>query len=334
MNVVKYIPLIMLLPVIGYADKKPQFVLEVVKAVQTEQARSYYIPGTPSQSRTTCNGTSNDHGTTSTLNADCATTTTPGSAPYSGTRFSYSEDMRVIMPDGSHLTLWCQQGFRRCIHLAPRKYWAEQEKDTVWIYCTYADQERWDETGMSPGERKANHEVQRIKYRVVGTWNEESKNVEPIPSEAAQSESKGLDPGLLAWSTLTNDTSAAGASFDLSMRVLKADEVRCGEPWFGEALICKVGDRPTIVGIIATRPSQEIYHYWLEKISDDFIEFKRISALDCKDKCADVAEFVRDSEQAYHKDGSVWLKLKAAYCKEVLSGTYPDLNGNSKRCGD
>ena len=182
MGPAKCISLIVLLPALGYADKKPQFVLEVVKAVETVQARSYFVPGTPSQSHTNCNGTSIDTGNTATLNADCTTTTKPGNTPYSGTRLSYSEDMRVIMADGSHLTLWCQEGFRRCIDLAPGKYSAEQEKDTVWIYCTYADQEHWDETGMSPGQRKANHELERIKYRVVGKWNDEAKVAVPNPA--------------------------------------------------------------------------------------------------------------------------------------------------------
>jgi hypothetical protein len=330
----KFLPLIMLLSALGHADKKPQFVLEVTKAVQTEQVRSYYVPGTPSQSRTACSGTSTDTGTTtSTLNADCTTTTTPGSAPYSGTRLSYSEDIRVIMPDGSHLTLWCQEGFRRCIHLAPKKYWAEQEKDTVWIYCTYADQEQWDETGMSPGERKANHEAQRVKYRVVGTWGE-NKNAGSDPSKSLVSKPKGLDPGLLAWSTLTTDTSAAGSSFDLRARTLQADEVRCGEPWFGEALVCKAGDTSVVVGFVATQPLREIYQFWLGKISDDFVEFKRISALDCQDKCDDVADFIKDSEKAYYEDGSVWMKLRTAYCKGYPSGGYPDLSGLPRSCGN
>jgi hypothetical protein len=334
MKAAKYLSLMLLAPALGHADKKPQFSLEVVKSVQTQQVHSYYVPGTPSQSTTTCNGSSTNTGDTGTLNADCTTTTTQGRAPQSGTRYSYSEDMRVIMPDGSRLTLWCQEGFRTCIHLAPGKYWAEQEKDTVWIYCTYADQENWDETGMSPGQRKANHETERVKYRVVGTWSDESKNGEPSPPETAGSKPKGLDAGLLAWTTLTNDTNAAGDSFELSARTLQADEARCGEPWFGEALVCKVGDTSAVVGIVATRPLQEIHGYWLEKISDDFQEFKRVSALGCKDECADVAEFVNDTEKAYNEDGSVWLKLKSVYCKESPLGTYPDLNGSLKQCGD
>ena len=334
MKAAKYISLIVLLPALGYAEKKPQFVLEVVKAVQTEKSRSYYVPGTPSRSNTTCNGASTDSGTTSNLNADCTTTTTPGNAPRSGTRLTYSEDMRVIMPDGSHLTLWCQEGFRTCIHLGPGKYSAERESDTVWVYCTYADQENWDETGMSPGQRKANHVLERVKYRVVGTWNEESKSIEPNPTKTAESNSKGIDASLLAWSTLTNDTFTAGASFDSPHRTLQADEVKCGELTFGEAIVCKANDKSVVVGIVATRPPQEVHHYWLGKISDDFIELKRISTLDCKDNCADVNEFLRNSEQAYYKDGSVWMKLKTAYCNESPSGTYPDFNGHTKHCDE
>jgi hypothetical protein len=109
MKAAKYLSLMLLAPALGHADKKPQFSLEVVKSVQTQQVHSYYVPGTPSQSTTTCNGSSTNTGDTGTLNADCTTTTTQGRAPQSGTRYSYSEDMRVIMPDGSRLTLWCQE---------------------------------------------------------------------------------------------------------------------------------------------------------------------------------------------------------------------------------
>jgi hypothetical protein len=334
MNAAKYVLLVVLLAAPGYAGEKPQFMLEVVTAVQTEQAYGYTVPGTPSQSRTNCNGTSIDSGTTANLNADCATTTTPGSPARSGTRYGYSEDMRVIMPDGSHLTLWCREGYRICLHLAAGKYWAERDKDTVWIYCTYADQQQWDETGMSPGQRKANHAPEKVKYHVVGTWTDDIRAAVSKPPPATESKPKGLDAGLLAFSSLSDDIHAADASFGASLRALHADEVKCGEPEFGEAFVCKANDTSVIVAIIATRPLSDIYHYWLEKISDDFLEFRRVSLLGCKDDCNKVAEFVKGGEQACQEDGSVCLKLKTAYCKEVPSGTYPDINGQSRRCGN
>lgn len=326
--------LIVLLPSIGYAGQRPQFVLEIVKTTQTELASSYYTPGTPSQSHTSCNGTSVNSGSTGTLDADCTTTTSPGTPARSGTRYSYSEDMRVIMPDGSHLMLWCRAGYRTCLHLAAGRYTAERDKDTVWIFCTFADQDSWNETGMSPGQRKANHVVERIKYRVVGTWKDESRTAKPLDPEEPKIPPKGLDASLLTWSNLADDTFVAGTSFDTPRRAIQDSEVRCGEVSFGVALICKANDTSVIAGFAATRPPQEVYHYWLERISDDFIELKRVSALNCKESCADVAQFITDSEKAYHKNGSVWMKLEAAYCKEVPSGTYPDIDGQKKYCED
>jgi len=230
--------------------------------------------------------------------------------------------------------LWCQEGFRTCLHLAAGKYWAERDKDAVWIYCTSADQEHWDETGMSPGQRKANHVVARIKYRVVGTWKNDSEGVPPKHSPATESRPKGLDPGILAFSTFNDDLHQADTSFGLSVRALQSDEVKCGEPFFGEAFVCKATDTSMIVGMVATRPLSEIQRYWLEKISGDFLEFKRASLLDCKDACDKVAAFINDGERASREDGSVWLKLRTAYCKEAPSGTYMDISGESKSCGD
>jgi hypothetical protein len=154
----------------GFAAKRKAFQIEIVKAEQTLRTSTYTVPGTPSRSDTKCGGTAETTGTTSTVNADCQTTTTPGQAPASGAMYHYAEDIRVVMPDGSHLTVWCQQGLRACLHLKAGKYWAERDGDKIWIYCSYSDQELFDETGMSPGQRKANNETVKIKYHVVGTW--------------------------------------------------------------------------------------------------------------------------------------------------------------------
>jgi hypothetical protein len=185
---------------------------------------------------------------------------------------------------------------------------------------------------MSPGERKASHLVERVKYRVVGTWSDDSKISEPNPPKSVENKPKGIDAGLLAFSNLTNDINEADDSFRHTTRELQADEVKCGEPWFGEAFVCKANDTSVVIETIATRPSQEIYHYWLEKISGDFIEYKRVSAFNCKDDCGKADEVVKAFEKAYNEDGSIFLKLRAAYCKEEPSGTYPDINGQLKHC--
>jgi hypothetical protein len=72
----------------------------------------------------------------------------------------------------------------------------------------------------------------------------------------------------------------------------------------------------------------------LEEISRNFLEFKRLSLLNCKNACDKVAEFVKAGETAAHEEGSVWLKLRTTYCKEAPSGTYPDIDGHLKNCGN
>jgi hypothetical protein len=168
---VSTILLLLLLPFEpSYAAKKPQFQLQVIKPIQTLNTTTYSVPGTPSRSDSNCTGTVTQSGANSTVNAGCNTTTTPGTEASVGTGYRYSEDIRVLLPGGSHVTLWCQEGFRTCLHLKTGTYWAERYKDNIWIYCAYADQELFDETGMSPGQRKANHQIVRVKYRVVGNW--------------------------------------------------------------------------------------------------------------------------------------------------------------------
>ncbi len=317
----------------GYAASKPQFQLELVNSVQTNSIQTYYVPGTPSHSTTDCNGTATGSGTTTNLNTDCTTTTTAGRAAYSGTRYSYSEDIRVIMPDNSHLTLWCQEGFRTCLHLASGKYRAERDKDKIWIYCTYANQKDWDETGMSPGQREASHQVNRVKYRVVGSWKDDS-----APSSVSANESVGIDPGLMAFVDLNNDVNAGSSSLHSSARQMgdiKPDETICTtEVVFGEVYVCKVNAPNTIVALVATRSLPQMHRHWLEAMSRDFLELKRLSLLNCRgaDNCKEQADFIKGLEQGYHSDGSVWTKLWTRYCIEVPSGTYPDLNGEMRNC--
>ena len=42
----------------------------------------------------------------------CTTTTTPATSPTTQIRSIRQENVRAIMTDGTHVTLWCQVGFR------------------------------------------------------------------------------------------------------------------------------------------------------------------------------------------------------------------------------
>jgi hypothetical protein len=96
----------------GFAAQKTQFQLQVISSTQKLDSVVTSVPGTPSRSNTNCNGTVTGSGTTSTVSEDCKTTTMPGTAASVGTRYHYSEDMRVLLPGNTHLTIWCQEGYR------------------------------------------------------------------------------------------------------------------------------------------------------------------------------------------------------------------------------
>jgi hypothetical protein len=57
------------------------------------------------------------------------------------------------MPDGTHVTLWCQRGFRKCSTLNGGYYSAEINGDSVWIF------------GHDLGGKE-----HKIKYHYVGGW--------------------------------------------------------------------------------------------------------------------------------------------------------------------
>jgi hypothetical protein len=99
-------------------------------------------------------------------------------------------------------------------------------------------------------------------------------------------------------------------------------------------LVCNASDLTVVVDTVATRPANEIYRYWLEKISDDFVESRRTAAIGCKDSCGEVNEFLKNEEIAYRKSDSVWSRLRTAYCNDVGVGNFPDLDGRSSACSE
>ena len=141
------------------AKDKPKVKIQVVATQTSERQFTQYIPGTPSASTTDCNSNATVYGTgggTATANGttNCTTTTTPGRAPGTVRRSIEQTHVRGIMPDGRHITLWCQQGFRRCSKLTPGTYSAELDGNTVWMQV-------YDLDGTT---------THRVKYRFEGGW--------------------------------------------------------------------------------------------------------------------------------------------------------------------
>jgi hypothetical protein len=141
------------------AKDKPTLNIQVVDTQTSQREYTRYIPGTQARSTTSCDTNSTVYGTgsgTATANgtANCTTTTNPGRAPSTVLRSIEQTHVQATMPDGRHVTLWCQQGFRRCSKLTPGSYIAELAGNSVWIQVYDLD-----------GTTK-----HKIKYRFEGGW--------------------------------------------------------------------------------------------------------------------------------------------------------------------
>jgi len=130
----------------AFAKDKPRVTVQVVETETSERQSSYVVPGTDAKSTTTCNKSASEtvygkdngpHGQGSgryrqhlDLHDHCAASHAadhPGPVDSSG-------NVEAIMADGTHVTLWCQAGFRQCISLKAGYYSAEVDGNTVWMY--------------------------------------------------------------------------------------------------------------------------------------------------------------------------------------------------------
>src|SRR6266403_1165013 len=114
----------------AFAKDKPRVTVQVVETETSERRSSYVVPGTDAKSTTTCNKSAIDTDSTST----CTTTARPATPPTTQVRSIRQENVEAIMADGTHVTLWCQAGFRQCISLKAGYYSAEVDGNTVWMY--------------------------------------------------------------------------------------------------------------------------------------------------------------------------------------------------------
>ncbi len=134
-------------PTSANKKEKPRIIVEVVETQTSQHQFTTTIPGTAGTSDTTCNtngngsvyGTSNGGTVNGTVNTNsttnCTTTSQPGTPPATLNESITQEYVRVIWPGGTHVTLWCQAGFRKCFTLAPGRYQAEPKGNVVWIYA-------------------------------------------------------------------------------------------------------------------------------------------------------------------------------------------------------
>jgi hypothetical protein len=155
------IVLILATPVL--AKDKPRITVQVVGTETGSRQFAYTTPGTAGTSTTNCTASGNGsvYGTTygnavngtvdTNSTTNCTTTNRPGTPPTTVVGSVAQEHVRAIMADGTHVTLWCQAGFRQCASLRPGYYSAEVKGNTVWMFAH----------DLSGKEHK-------IKYKAVG----------------------------------------------------------------------------------------------------------------------------------------------------------------------
>jgi hypothetical protein len=140
------------------ANDKPAITIQVVETKASERVFNHVVPGSDAQSHTNCdtNATTIDYGSGlggANGTTTCTTTTTPGTPARTVTRTIPQAHVFAIMPNGDHVTLWCQKAWRNCVTLSPGSYTAEIDKNNAWIYAH-------DLSGKQ----------QKIKFHSVGGW--------------------------------------------------------------------------------------------------------------------------------------------------------------------
>jgi len=146
----------------AFAKEKPRVTVQVVETETSERQYTRTVAGTAGVSTTSCNTSGNQtvYGTSrgSTVqgavdtnsSTTCTTTSRPATPPSTQVRSIKQQHVQAIMADGTHVTLWCQAGLRKCVSLEPGHYSAEVDGNTVWVYVRE----------LSGKERK-------IKYKAV-----------------------------------------------------------------------------------------------------------------------------------------------------------------------
>jgi hypothetical protein len=142
-----------LLAVSASAKDKIAVTIQVVSSQASVREFTGALPATAGKSTTSCDTNGDVIGGQVSANTDCTTVTTPGKPAEKIVTHIEQEHVRVVMPNGDHVTLWCQVSWRRCVSLQPGSYEAELKGDVAWIYTH-------DLAGK----------IRKTKYLAVGGW--------------------------------------------------------------------------------------------------------------------------------------------------------------------
>ena len=145
----------------AFAGEKPRINIQVVGTENSQRQYTYTVAGTAAKTTTSCDTNANkteyntrhESDTTLSGNTTCTTTSQPGTPATTQVRSIAQENVHAVMPNGEHVTLWCQTGLRRCDSLPAGSYSAEVKGNTMWIYVADLD--------------GTEH---KVKYKAAGYW--------------------------------------------------------------------------------------------------------------------------------------------------------------------
>src|SRR5947209_5518812 len=108
----------LLLATVTLAKDRSRITIRVLGTEMAERQVHHEVPGTKEHSSTYCRASNGD-----TLN--CETTTTPATPPRTEVSTIPQAHVSAILPDGTQINLWCEQGWRSCWVLDPGTFPAE-----------------------------------------------------------------------------------------------------------------------------------------------------------------------------------------------------------------
>src|SRR5260370_29187754 len=113
------ISIVALLSVISaFGKDKPVVTIQVVASQASVREFTSTMPATAAKSTTNCDTNGAVNGDYVNAHTDCTTQTRPGRPAETVVNHIAQEHVRVIMPNGEHVTLWCQEGWRRCVSIS------------------------------------------------------------------------------------------------------------------------------------------------------------------------------------------------------------------------
>lgn len=151
----RHILIVGMLSVLAFGKDRPTVTIQVISSQASVREFTGALPATAGKSTTNCDTSGNVTGDHVSANTNCVTKSTPGTPAQPIVTHLEQEHIRVIMPNGDHITLWCQEGWRRCTSLQPGTYEAEVKGDSAFVYT-----------------RDLSGKPRKTKYRAVGGWTE------------------------------------------------------------------------------------------------------------------------------------------------------------------